>query len=217
MARYTKGQPTGPDALRRRTPDESLLQNLAPAGYYIALRLGFAFPLAEYNALPAAWVSEYTENGLMLFDPVLHWGYAHAGATRWSAMDTPDPRGVMSLAAKHGLRYGAVVVCGGEAGDPQRSIGSFARSDREITDAELALLAKMMDELHRGMATPTNLTKAELEVLRMSREGMRLKEIASTIGVSDGAIKQRLKNARGKLNARNISHAVSLAVDLGLI
>ena len=32
---------------------------IAPAGYYIALRVGFAFPIAETNALPDAWIERY--------------------------------------------------------------------------------------------------------------------------------------------------------------
>ena len=74
-----------------------------------------------------------------------------------------------------------------------------------------------LERLHLEMAPPSNLTRAELEVLRMIKGGFRLREIAGHLGVTEGAIKQRLKNARGKLDARNASHAVSLAARAGLI
>lgn len=55
------------------------------------------------------------------------------------------------------------------------------------------------------MAPPTNLTKAELEALRMVKDGLLVKEIANILGVSEGAVKQRLRNAKSKLGAKNRS------------
>lgn len=190
---------------------------IAPAGYYIALRVGFAFPIAETNALPDAWIDRYTQAGFMLFDPVMQWLYSHAGATRWSAITLPDPRGVLAEAAAHGLVYGAAISCASTGTEGQRSFGSFARADREFTDAEIVALGQKLRRLHETMAPPTNLTEAELEALGMVREGLLLKEIAGRLGVSEGAIKQRLKNAKLKLGARTISQGVSIAVGYGLI
>lgn len=70
---------------------------------------------------------------------------------------------------------------------------------------------------HSEMAPPTNLTKAELEALGMVRDGKRLKEIAHVLGVSEGAVKQRLKNAKLKLDAKTGSQAAALAAQHGLI
>jgi len=190
---------------------------LAPAGYYIALRVGFAFPLAETNALPAAWVDLYTSNGYMLNDPVMQWLYTNVGSVRWHDIDLPDPRGILARAADYGLRYGAAISCASTGMEGQRSFGSFARSDREFTDEEIAILAQKIRRLHDAMAPPTNLTEAELEALRMVRDGLLLKEVAGRLGVSENAIKQRLKNAKQKLSAKTISQAVSTAVSYALI
>ncbi len=189
----------------------------APAGYYIALRVGFAFPIAETNALPEAWIDVYTQRGYMLYDPVMKWLYANSGTIRWSAIDLPDPRGIFDEAALHGLRYGAAISCASTGTEGQRSFGSFARSDREFTDEEIAFLAQKLRRLHEATAPPTNLTEAELEALRMVRDGLLLKEIANALGVSEGAIKQRLKNAKLKLGAKTISQAVSIAVSHALL
>lgn len=190
---------------------------IAPAGYYIALRVGFAFPIAETNALPDAWVEYYTQRGYMLHDPVMQWLYANSGAIRWSAIALPDPRGIFTEAAWHGLKFGAAISCASTGTEGQRSFGSFARSDREFTDEEIELLAHKLRRLHEATAPPTNLTGAELEALRMVRDGLLLKEIANALGVSEGAIKQRLKNAKLKLGAKTISQAVSIAVGYALI
>tara|TARA_B110000977_G_C10850713_1_gene405683 strand:- start:4 stop:207 length:204 start_codon:yes stop_codon:yes gene_type:complete len=67
------------------------------------------------------------------------------------------------------------------------------------------------------MAPPTNLTMAELEALGMIKDGKRLKEIAFDLGVTEGAVKQRLKNAKTKLGAKTGTQAAALASQYGLI
>lgn len=190
---------------------------LAPAGYYIALRVGFAFPVAEHNALPDAWVERYTHQGFMLHDPVMRWLYENSGAIRWSAINLPDPRRVLVQAHRHGLRYGVAISCAPMGSEGQRSFGSFARADREFEQAEIEVLEAKLRRLHEATAPPTNLTRAELEALAMVRDGLLLKEIAARLGVSEGAIKQRLKGAKAKLGAKTSSQAVSAAVGYGLI
>lgn len=195
----------------------SVFAELAPGGFYIALRIGFAFPIAEQNALPPAWVDRYTRESYMVFDPVMQWVYRFVGTIRWSAITLPDSRGVLQDAARHGLRFGAAVSFDDPGPKGQRSFGSFARNDREFTDDEIAALARELHGLHIAMAPPTNLTKAELEALRLVKEGFLVKEIANRLGVSEGAVKQRIKNAKLKLGAKTSSHAVSAATGYGLI
>lgn len=197
--------------------DGSEFASLSPVGYYVALRIGFAFPLAEHNALPNGWVDFYTRQNYMLDDPVMRWLHSHSGAVRWSEIRLPDPRGVMKEARRHGLRFGAAICFDDPGPKGQRSFGSFARADREFTDDEIAVLAAKLEWLHVAMAPPTNLTKAELEALRMVRDGLLVKEIANRLGVSEGAVKQRLKNARLKLGAKTGRQAVSAATGYGLI
>jgi LuxR family transcriptional regulator len=193
------------------------IQSLAPAGHYIALRIGFAFPVEEINALPPEWVDHYTKNRFMLFDPIIRWAYSSVGALRWSEIPIDDPRKIISQAQTFGLRYGAAVSIfdGNEEG--QRSFGSFVRGDREYSDLEINLLHAYVKRRHTEMAPPTNLTMAELEALGMVRNGKRLKEIAFDLGVSEGAVKQRLKNAKLKLNAKTGTQAAALASQYGLI
>ncbi|MEN9013099.1 MAG: autoinducer binding domain-containing protein [Yoonia sp.] len=193
------------------------IEELAPAGYYLALRICFAFPVEEVNALPTEWIEHYTKNGLMLFDPVMRWAYGTTGSKRWSEMDLDDPRKVLGQAQTFGLRYGvAVSVFDGNAAG-QRSIGSFSRSDREFFDLEIELLLAFVKRRHAELAPPTNVTMAELEALGMVRDGKRLKQIAFDLGVTEGAVKQRLKNAKVKLGAKTSTQAAAMANQYGLI
>lgn len=193
------------------------IAELAPAGYYIALRVGFAFPVEEVNNLPIEWVQHYTQNRLMLFDPVIRWVHAHTGICRWSGLGDDDSRGVMKQAQTFGLRYGVAIAVfdGNQSG--QRSFGSFARNDREYTDLEAKLLQAYLMRRHLEMAPPTNLTTAEIEALSMVKNGKRLKEIAHDLGVSEGAVKQRLKNAKAKLEAKTSTQAATIAAQHGII
>lgn len=197
--------------------DREELRRLSPAGFHVALRVGFAFPLVEVNDLPPDWIEFYTIQRFMLFDPVIQWVYSRTGAIRWSELDRPDPRKVLMQAASFGLKYGVSVSYTSEEGEAHRSFGSFCRVDREFDDDEIAQLSAIVARLHDEMAPPSNLTMAELEALRMVRQGMRLKQIAFELGVSEGAVKQRLKNAKIKLGAQTGAQAASLASDFGLL
>ena len=182
----------------------------------MALRIGFAFPMDESNKFPKKWIDYYTKNGLMLFDPVVRWVYGNTGSCRWSDIDLPDPRDVLPQAAKFGMNFGAV-ICVGDDPSGQRTYGTFARTDRQLTDSEIALLFDDLKRLHNNSGAPTNLTNAELEALTLVKEGLRLKEIAYRLGVSEGAIKQRLNGAKKKLGARTNTQAASMAVEFRLL
>lgn len=205
----TKGKPLNPLSLD--------VAAMAPAGHYLALRLGFAFPIEEVNALPCAWVEEYSRSGYAPFDPLMRWVYAEQGVCRWSAVAQPDHRGVLLRAQVHGLRYGAVVSVLDAGPGGQRSFGTFARADGEFTEEELLLLGSYVQARHEAMRPPKNITEAEIEALRLIKDGQRLKQIAFQLGVTEGAVKQRLKNARVKLSAKTGAEAISRAAAFGLI
>ncbi|SDE05816.1 helix-turn-helix transcriptional regulator [Limimaricola pyoseonensis] len=195
-------------------PETDALARLAPVGYYVALRIGFAFPLEEINHLPLHWRELYMRDAMVLDDPAIRWAYANVGVARWS--DLHDPQGILSRAKEAGLTYGAVASVS-EPSSGLRSYGLFARADRDYNEAELAMLHRLLDALHAASAPPANLTAAEIEVLRRVKDGYRLKQIAHELGVTEGAIKQRLKNARMKLGASTATQAATLASSYGLI
>jgi LuxR family transcriptional regulator len=193
------------------------IAQLAPAGYYIALRIGFAFPIEETNALSSDWIDHYTKQRFMLYDPTVRWAYANVGWIRWSEITLDDPKRVLAQARSFGMRYGLTVSVFDSGKDQQRSLASFTRSDREFSTLEAKLLQVYLTRRHTETAPPTNLTKAEIEALGMIKDGRRLKEIAFQLKVSEGAVKQRLKNAKLKLGAKTVTQAAALASQYGLI
>ena len=85
-----------------------------------------------------------------------------------------------------------------------------------LPDAAIRLNALLV-ETHRNHARSRTLTAAELERLGLVKNGLLMKEIACMLGVSESAIKQRLKNARVKLNVKTGSQAAARATMLGMI
>lgn len=193
------------------------IDQIAPAGYFIALRIGFAFPVEEVNKFPGAWVEKYTRNGFMLFDPVVRWAYANTGIKVWDELRADDPKGVLHQAEAYGLRHGVTISVLDGGTDGQRSFGSFARADRAFNPLEISLLEAYVHRRHREMTPPSNLTDAELVALQRVKEGERLKQIAFDLSVTEGAVKQRLKSAKEKLGARTSTQAAALAAQYGLI
>jgi LuxR family transcriptional regulator len=153
----------------------------------------------------------------MMDDPVIRWAYECEGACRWSAIVQPDRRGILRAACDHGLRFGVAVSHVEHLPNGLRSWASFARADREFTDAEMDLLHAHLRRRHDALVPPRNITSAEIEALRLIKEGQRLKQIAWQLGVTEGAVKQRLKNARLKLDAKTGAEAISRAAAFGLI
>ena len=190
---------------------------LAPAGFYVAIRVGFAFPMVEHNRLPESWVREYGASGFVVHDPAMAWVYGNTGIARCTELGVEDNQGVLDLAKNHGLNYGAVAShLDGKTGG-QRSFGFFYRSDREYESPELVVLHAALLSVHQAYSKPAKLTAAEIETLSLVKNGMLMKEIASLLGISESAIKQRLKNARQKLNAKTGPQAAATATMLGMI
>lgn len=189
----------------------------SPAGHFLALRIGFAFPIFEQNALPKEWIELYSARGFVLADPVMNWLYQNTGASRWSEIEIADPQDVLGQAKRFGMNYGVAICCADKGASGQRSFGSFARPDREFLDAEVIELTEKLRESHDALLPPSNLTRAELEALGMVKNGLLMKEIADLLSVSEGAVKQRLKNAKFKLKAKTSTHAATMATSFGLI
>jgi LuxR family transcriptional regulator, quorum-sensing system regulator SdiA len=187
------------------------ITEIAPAGYYVALRVGFSFPEEELNLLPDNWVEYYTTHGLVVHDPAMKWVYGNTGARRFSDLSEPDPHRIRAHAAIFGLSHGAVVSVMGTNDRGRRSYGLFFRDDRDFAESDLETLWRIVSGLHVGDEEERSLTSAEIEALRLQAAGMRLKQVAAELGISESAVKARLNNAKRKLGAKTLSQAASIA------
>jgi LuxR family transcriptional regulator len=190
---------------------KSQIEPIATAGFYLALRIGFAFPEAELNGLGESWVDHYIQHGLVRADPAIRWAYEQTGAARLSEMNMPDPEKVLPRALFYGLSFGAVVSVLGAAAGGRRSFGIFFRQDREFAAAELTQLHDIVKAAHLDCGNRISLTQAEREALCLQGQGLRLRQVAQNLGISESAVKGRLNNAKRKLGAKTIVQALSIA------
>lgn len=181
---------------------------MAPSGYSAGLHIRYASPLVYRKTFIDSWQKVYDDNAYALRDPTVFWGLGVKGATRWSAIKLPDPFDIMGKAHEHGLRFGAVISCGPIT---SRSIVGVARADREFTNEEIEAAAKVVKKLHVAAEPPTELTEAQIEALQLLSEGYRHTAAAAKIGISESALKARLKSARTRLRARTTAEALRKA------
>jgi DNA-binding NarL/FixJ family response regulator len=76
-----------------------------------------------------------------------------------------------------------------------------------------AEVAERLSEYFPQMA----LTPREVEVLRLVAKGMANKEIAHQLGTASGTIKMHIQNNLAKLDASDRTHAVTIALERGIL
>ena len=190
------------------------LSRLSPAGFSAGLHIRFASPLIYVRTYDEAWLKIYDENAYALRDPLVFWGLGVKGTTRWSEIKLPDPFNILAQAASFGLTYGAVASCGPIT---SRTIVGIARSDREFTDDEIVEAGQIVAALHNTAEPPTELTRAQIEALRLLADGDRHTAAAAKLGISESAFKARLQSARSRLGARTTAQALKKAREYQLL
>ena len=126
----------------------ALLQDLdqrSPAGFAIALHVHFTTPTYLFQGYPSRWLEYYSAEGLVVSDPTVHWGLQNLGHIRWVDLEAIDPQGVLEKAKDFGLMNGVAIAV---ALSGTRSIGSFARADRDYDEEEMRELEALLSELH---------------------------------------------------------------------
>jgi LuxR family transcriptional regulator len=193
----------------------SRLADLAPAGCYVALRVGFYAPEAELNLFSTGWIDHYTISGHALSDPLLLWCQSNEGCTRWSDIDGLDLANVLRDYQSFGYRFGSVVSIRGNEAMRKRSLGIFARNDREPYESEMDEIREIVLRLHSYEPKP--MTNAQLEALRLYSQGFLQKQIAHELKISVGAVKARLRGGADRLGAKTPREAAIIATSRGLL
>lgn len=190
------------------------LKRLAPEGYALGLHIRFASAHIMVQTYDPVWIERYTSRGYMLCDPLVSWGFSTTGTSRWSELNFPDPHDILRQAAEFGLRYGVAVAHGPTS---SRTIGGFARADREFTDEEIGQIRDTVRLLHDESTPPESLTPAQRHALRLVSKGHRYAEAAALLGISESALKARLKSVRERLYVRTTAEAIQRAQEYKLL
>lgn len=141
----------------------SRLRQRSKAGFAIALHVSFTTPKYLFQSYDKDWLDAYSSGGMVMQDPTVRWAFANNGFVRWSALASEDHGGVLKKAASFGLTYGVTIALddGGS-----KSMASFARADREMSDIDIAGLAVDLRQLHLGTLGTEKMRPEIHEILR---------------------------------------------------
>ncbi|WP_298907559.1 autoinducer binding domain-containing protein [uncultured Aliiroseovarius sp.] len=190
------------------------LDRLAPSGYGLGLHIRNGTPYILRQTYDPEWSAKYIEMGYAIVDPIVFWGVNNEGSIRWSSLEHPDPHNVFAQAATYGAKYGVAISVGPIS---SRTIGGVSRSDREYTDGEIQQVLDVISLIHFHTKPPESLTAAQGAALQMVAKGFRYAEAAAQLGISESALKARLRSARDRLSARTTSEALQRAQENRLI
>lgn len=186
-----------------------------------------------FNTYPPEWQDLYLKNRYSRIDPVVTDAKRRMRFFSWSASDWPkrdlgaDEKLFRSQALDFGLRAGITVPVEGAYGSilmltfatskdavDLSAIGDVQRAERAALAVHyrLQMIAKAelkFSELH--------LTPTEASCLAWIAGGKSMIEIAYTLNSTHRTVQHHLDQARKKLGASRLPHAVSIAKDHGLI
>ncbi|ACS43611.1 Hypothetical protein MexAM1_META2p0768 (plasmid) [Methylorubrum extorquens AM1] len=117
----------------------------------------------------------------------------------------------------------AIAVLPIDSPDPSRRVLGVAAAgegaDIRVLRRGFALYGAFFARLRKEANLPTrvDLSRREIEVLQRCAHGLKTDAIAAELEVSAHTVREHIDRARLKLDARNLSHAVALAMRAGLI
>jgi DNA-binding CsgD family transcriptional regulator len=182
---------------------------------------------------PAEWVARYRREEFSRIDPVYSASRTKFLPIDWLTLDqqSPDARYIFSEAARYGIGgTGMSFPMRGPDGDA----GAFSftanvkpedwSAFKKKNQSEIAFVGLYFHERVISIWSDTNgvkvrpsLTVRERECLQRLAEGDPPKKIATTLELSEAAVRLYLKRARARLGAVNLMQAVIIALRANLI
>lgn len=139
------------------------MSEFSPSGFAVALHARFAAADYVHQTYSKAWSAIYSQNGYVMHDPTVSFGFQQLGTVRWSALAAKDTMNIYEQARAYGLNFG--FACAVEI-DGNRSFAGFSRPDREYDDAEMAEMLADLATLHGLTGKPLALSPDLREDLR---------------------------------------------------
>ncbi|MAQ83491.1 MAG: transcriptional regulator [Maritimibacter sp.] len=139
------------------------LDELCPLGFAIALHIKYNAPTFLFQTFPEKWTDAYARNGLVIKDPAVHWAFENTGFVRWRDLRQVDKSGVMEMSRDFGLNYGFTASI---HNDHSRTLGGFARADRDYLDVEIHDICDKLQQLDVVTAGIQVLSKTDTDALQ---------------------------------------------------
>jgi LuxR family quorum sensing-dependent transcriptional regulator len=180
------------------------------------------------SAWPNNWVSHYFSNGYVYQDPTIRMVREKHSPFLWKDLRSQglqdDAYRIMGEAREFGLRDGFTIalqtlegaVIGFSIAGERIEIGEhdYDRLKLLATIAvDRALQLRDLDQL----PLLKGVTVRERRALQLAADGLRENEIAVRMGISHHGADKHLRSARAKLDAKNTTNAIAIAMRLGLL
>jgi LuxR family transcriptional activator of conjugal transfer of Ti plasmids len=220
--------------------DETALRAVA---YGVASRLGFrwfaylgihATRTVWISNYPRTWISRYFDQSYEHIDPVVETARRERRAFSWQGTDRrllPSSAHRRFFAEARDFEIAAGITIPIRGGRGQMNALTLATGDANV-DVERQLHAQvevieLIGLYYHARVDATSrtplaqqipqLTQREGQCLAWTARGKTMGEIASIIGISQRTVSFHLENARTKLDATNVAHAVAIALRRELI
>lgn len=191
---------------------DEIFQQLGPAGYGVALHISNTAPRDYYTNFHENWLVEYREEDFAFNDPVLQMGQ---GVKRWSELINEETSAksleVMIQSKKYNLNFGGAVVKKSRQ-DQTRHLLTMARSDRELSDAELVRASSVFEEFLQIYGSQEHLSERQVRVIKLLVEGMNTKEIADEIGLAKVTITKDIEAIKSIWGCKTLAQITAYAV-----
>lgn len=181
------------------------------------------------NAWPNDWIMRYFDNDYLRHDPTIRMVREKHAPFLWQDIEAqqlqnPVARDVMGEAGEFGLREGFTIAF--ETFDGTAigfSIGGERIEMREQERGGLQLLATFavdrVLQLEEADQLPLlkGVSARERRALQLAADGLKDHEIALRMGITHHGAEKHLRSVRDKLEARNTTNAIAIAIRLGLL
>jgi len=139
------------------------LDEMCPTGYAMALHIRYTTPRFLFQTYADEWKKIYSDQGLVLKDPTVIWGFGNSGVTRWSNLADIDEAGMLDLAKKYGLNFGFTYAIDLE---DSKSIASFSREGAEFSDEQITEATEIALNIHNITADVDEFSADDLTQLK---------------------------------------------------
>jgi len=179
-----------------------------------------------HNRFPLEWQIRYDEKNYHLIDP--SWGHCKHSTIPffWSDIKnlTQEQKAMVDDAFTHGFRSGVLIPFHGRTGYSLLWIMSPKNENESRHCLELIkrrsyeILPFIYEAVTQTVfGNKPILTKRETEVLYWIAEGLRTDETGEKLKISPATVEKHVSNACTKLEAKNRTQCVRIALNLGVI
>lgn len=186
---------------------------------------------ATIDSFPLEWQQVYLQSQFVRIDPVVTKAKRLMQMFTWSSRDWPsrhlsnDEKKFRTMAREYGLcsglsipvqgSYGSILMLSLTSADPvPETLSTAARAEQAVLYIHHRLRAIARNDL---VSCSLSLTSREAVCLKWAAKGKYMREISMITDLQYRTVQFYLDNARKKLDATNLAHAVAIAKDRGII